>query len=396
MLIHVPPMGVYETLFKFASATGAYMGDPGTRPWAQGFPLTTTLPGGPELPSEIDFGAADLMYPKPTGEPQLRERIAAYYNTFYDAGVAPDNVAVFAGGRPAILAILAFLRPDATVAVEEAEYTPYYDMLHLLRRKVRLVPSNAGNDFRPGKSDYEIGAEAPGEPAFLLKSNPCNPTGVAVTGEALGHLVSAFSGRGRGALFDEAYEFFNEEGPDSAVRHIRDIDSTDILVVGAATKGLQVPGLRVGWVVAARRHIELFRNYSSFGMGGISRVSQLIVAQLLETERVKRARDAIQEFYDGQRRKYRAGLESLGIDLRTGGGGFYHWGRLPDGLSADEFNERLFEHRAAILPGVLCDMARRRERDGPLSGYIRFSFGAIRPESYDGDMAILRRCIRGS
>lgn len=389
-------MGVYETLFKFASATGSYMGDPGTRPWAQGFPLTTALPGGPGLPSEIDFGAADLMYPKPTGEPELRERIAAYYNTFYDADVIPDNVAVFAGGRPAILAILAFLRSDATVVVEEAEYTPYYDMLHLLRRNVRLIPSNAGNNFRPGESDYEISAEAPGEPIFLLKSNPCNPTGVAVTEQALGHLVDAFSVRGRGALFDEAYEFFNEDGPDSALRHIRDIDSTDILVVGAATKGLQVPGLRVGWVIAARRHIELFRNYSSFGMGGISRVSQLIVSQLLETERVKRAREAIQKFYDAQRRKYRVGLESLGIDLCTGSGGFYHWGRLPDGLSADEFNERLFEHRAAILPGVLCDMARRRGNDGPLNDYIRFSFGAIRPDSYDDDMTILHRCIRGT
>ena len=42
-------------------------------------------------------------------------------------------MAVFAGGRPAIFAILAFLlEPDTTVAVEETEYTPYYDMLRVL------------------------------------------------------------------------------------------------------------------------------------------------------------------------------------------------------------------------------------------------------------------------
>ena len=53
-------MGVYETLFKFADRTQKYMGDPGTHPWAQGYPLTTQIPGGPELPSRIDIVATDL------------------------------------------------------------------------------------------------------------------------------------------------------------------------------------------------------------------------------------------------------------------------------------------------------------------------------------------------
>jgi hypothetical protein len=35
-LAYFPPMGVYETLFKFLDATGKYMGMEGTHPWAQG------------------------------------------------------------------------------------------------------------------------------------------------------------------------------------------------------------------------------------------------------------------------------------------------------------------------------------------------------------------------
>ncbi len=54
-----PPMGVYETLFKFMDATAMYMGDPGTHPWAQGYPLTTQLPGGPPLPEQIDIAYTD-------------------------------------------------------------------------------------------------------------------------------------------------------------------------------------------------------------------------------------------------------------------------------------------------------------------------------------------------
>ena len=393
MLLQFPPMGVYETLFKFADATARYMGDPGTHPWAQGYPLTTQLPGGPALPDRIDIVSTDLKYPKATGEIELRQRISDYYNEHYDAGITPEHVAVFAGGRPGILATLAFLEKDVGIAVEETEYTPYYDMLKILGRQVHLIPSHAGNRFRPAPGDYDVSPPGDTSRIMLVKSNPCNPTGVMTGGDALKSLVEKYSERGRGALFDEAYEFYSDPEPESAIRYVEDIDRTDIFIVGAATKGLQVPGMRTGWVIAAERHIEIFRNYSSFGMGGISRASQLYVAELLEPARVSQARQAVNAFFTSQRKRYKAGLEELGFELFTGDGGFYHWGRLPGNLSADEFNERLFRHEAGILPGVLCDMARRKGEDGPLHRFVRFSFGPLGAESYENDMEILAKCV---
>lgn len=381
-------MGVYETLFRFAAATHKYMGDPGTHPWAQGFPLTTPVPGGPPLPDSIAISATDRMYPKADGQPPLREAIAAYYREFYGAKITADHVAVFAGGRPAIFAILAFLRDDVTVAIEETEYTPYYDLLQVLDRKHVLLPSHPGNRFRPTLADH---GKDTGR--FLVKSNPCNPTGVLTGGEALRALVKHYSAPGRGALLDEAYEFFCDPQPESALRYVDDIDQTDLFVVGAATKGLQVPGLRVGWVVASKAHIELFRNYSSFAMGGVSRASQLYVTELLQRDRVRQARAAIAKFYSEQRRRYADGLHQLGLELFTGEGGFYHWLRLPGGLTGDAFNERLFKHQAAILPGRLCDMARRGDQ-GPMRDMARFSFGPLPASTYEGDLAILAQCLR--
>ncbi|MCC6784945.1 MAG: pyridoxal phosphate-dependent aminotransferase [Planctomycetes bacterium] len=387
ILRQFPPMGVYETLFRFAEATHTYMGEPGTHPWAQGFPLTTRIEGGPELPDSVAIGAADRMYPKADGQPPLREAIAAYYREHYGARITADHVAVFAGGRPAIFAILAFLLEDVAVAIEETEYTPYHDLLKVLRRPHVLIQSNAQNRFRPTLADHPRG-----DGVFLVKSNPCNPTGVTCQGDALRALVAAYAGPGRGALFDEAYEFFCDPEPVSALRYVEDLDRTNLFVVGAATKGLQVPGMRVGWVVAARRHIELFRNYSSFAMGGVSRASQLYVTKLLEPARVRQARTAIAAFYTRQRRRYGKALSELGLELFTGDGGFYHWARLPRGLSGDAFNERLFAHRAAILPGRLCDMQRRGDH-GPLGDLIRFSFGPLPPESFEQDLAILSQCL---
>ena len=385
------PMGVYETLFRFLDATSVYMGTPGTHPWAQGFPLTTQLPGGPEPLTQVDFDSDDLKYPQATGNAELLDAITHYYNHFYDAGITQKNVCVFAGGRPGIAAIFAFLRPEIQVLIEETEYTPYWDMLRLFNRKHTLVPSNPDNKFAPELTEYNT-ALADAKPALIIKSNPCNPTGVTWRGEQLKDLVQFCSGSDRGAIIDEAYEFFNAKGAESSLQHIQDINATNIFVVGAATKGLQAPGLRIGWVVASEEHIELFRNWSSIAMGGVSRLSQICAARLLEIKRVTQARNAVQSFFDQQRKRYREGLEQAGIELFTGDGGFYHWGRLPDGLSAMELNERLFKFKAAILPGVYCDMARRGQQS-PLNDYIRFSFGPIPAEDYDSDMQILHESL---
>lgn len=387
-----PPMGVYETLFKFQDATGQYMGDPGTHPWAQGFPLTTKLPDGPDIPLSVEFTSVDLKYPAATGVQPLRDALAKYYNHFYGSQITADNVALFAGGRPGIYATLMFLEPDVQVLIEETEYTPYYDKLKNLGRSHQIVPSNVDNRFRPTLADYQAARKRAGGRTLVVRSNPCNPTGVTWGGDQLRSLVDFATESGHGALFDEAYEFFHAGGPVSAMKYVKNIDQTDVFVVGAATKGLQAPGARVGWVIASKKNIELFRNFSSIGMGGISRLSQIFVTKLLDIDRATKARNAVVKFYDEQRQHYRKAFEAMDVELFTGDGGFYHWGKLPGRLTAEEFNQRLFQHKAAILPGTLCDMRRRGDK-GPHGQFMRFSFGPLEAKTFDGNVEIIKKCL---
>lgn len=124
-LRYVRPMGIYETLYAFFEAFGTYMGEEGTHPWSQGFPRTVQLPGGPEMPSSVHVSSDDLRYPKAWGMPSLREAIASYYRRWYGADIAPENVMVFAGGRPAIVSTLLFLDPEIPIRIASTEYTPY-------------------------------------------------------------------------------------------------------------------------------------------------------------------------------------------------------------------------------------------------------------------------------
>src|SRR5689334_21005208 len=95
MLRHVPPMGIYETLYAF------------------------------------------------------RDAFAAYYRRHYGADITSDNVMVFAGGRPGLAAVLLFLEAGIRVRIASTEYTPYFDLLRLLGRPYDTVASGPENGFAP-------------------------------------------------------------------------------------------------------------------------------------------------------------------------------------------------------------------------------------------------------
>ena len=388
-LTHVPPMGIYETLYAFQNAFGTYMGEKGTHPWSQGFPLTTQIPGGPKMPEDIKIDSDDLKYPKAWGQPELRKTIAEYYNPHYGSSIDLENDMIFAGGRPSLIAYLMFLEKYIQVRIASTEYTPYYDMLRLMNREYELIDSTIENKFNPTIDQY-IGNDSNIRKLILL-SNPCNPTGITRHGNELKELVEKASFSENGLLVDEAYELFHTP-PVSALEYIKDIDNSNLFVAGAATKGLQTPGIRIGWVVAAKKYIEILGNFSSFGMGGVSRPSQLYALELFNQDRIELARKAIPEFYDSQRERYGKVFPELGLELFSGPGGFYHWCKLPGELTSVEFNERLFSQGAAILKGTDCDM-HRLEENSHLKQFFRFSFGPLLPESYDSDIEILNNAL---
>ena len=386
----VPPMGIYETLYAFLNASGSYMGDPGTHPWSQGFPRTSKLPAGPDMPASVSLEPGDLKYPKAWGLPALRQAIAEYYCNTYGCNISSDNVMIFAGGRPAIVATLMFLQSDIQIRIASTEYTPYYDLLKFFQREYSLMQSNEENHFRPRLEEYKSGAAT--KRCLVLMSNPCNPTGITHSGSELATLVSS-ANDSLGYIFDEAYEFFHDSGPVSALKYIKDIEPGNIFVIGAATKGLQAPGIRVGWVVSSKENVEILGNFSSFGMGGVSHLSQRYALALFESERIRKSHHAIANYYKEQRQRYGEAFEQLGLELFTGNGGFYHWCKLPGNLTAEEFNQRLFKHKAAILKGTDCDMARLGDKS-PLRQFFRFSFGPLDPDSFNADIAILRAALR--
>jgi len=370
------------------------MGTEGTHPWSQGFPLTTPLEkfGGPELPGSVEVTFEDRFYPKAWGHPKLRNSIVDYYNSRYGSNIAPENIMIFAGGRPGIFTVMAFLKKHIKVRIGNIEWPAYLDIMTQTNSDYETVPFTKENNFHPDNVEYFSRNNLDDETAILsIISNPQNPSGQTRSGEELRELIEIAEQPGNGILLDEAYEMFHSPSV-SGIEFVKDLDSSNIFLSGACTKGLQSPGIRIGWIIASKTNIEIMSNYSSFGMGGVSHPSQHYAVKLLESTRVKKARKAIEEHYSWQRERYGDAFKKMGLGVYTGNGGFYHWLELPEGMTSDELNKRLFKRGAAILCAFDCDMARPHSKDPnyktPYERFFRFSFGPLLPESFESDIEL--------
>jgi aspartate/methionine/tyrosine aminotransferase len=394
-----PPMGIYETLYAFRDSFGSFMGTEGTHPWSQGFPLTTPLEDfdGPLLPDSIDVTWEDRFYPKAGGHPELRDAIAGYYNSQYGSEITPENVMVFAGGRPGIYSVLAFLKENVQARIGNIEWPAYLDIMEQTDTNFQIVPFTKENNFHPSNDEYFDRSGLNAKTRLMpIISNPQNPSGQTRWGDELKDLIQMAEQPKNGILLDEAYEMFHSPSV-SGIQFVRDLDSSNVFIAGACTKGLQSPGIRVGWVIASKKNIGTLANYSSFGMGGVSHPSQLYAVKLLEPGRVKQARKAVEEHYNWQRERYRKAFEDMGLEVYTGDGGFYHWLELPEGMTSDELNGRLFKRGAAILCASECDMARPHSKDPdyvtPYARFFRFSFGPLLPETFDTDIQLFNEVL---
>ena len=279
------------------------------------------------------------------------------------------------------------------------EWPAYLDIMTQTDTNWQVVPCTKENGFHPSNAEYfdRRGLNAKTDLLPII-SNPSNPTGHTRAGAELKELIEMAEQPKNGILLDVAYEMFHESGGVSGIQYVKDLDNSNIFLAGACTKGLQSPGIRVGWMIASKKNVETLSNYSSFGMGGVSHPSQLYAVKLLEPSRVKLARSAVVKHYSMQRKRYGEAFKAMGLTVYTGDGGFYHWLELPQGLNAAEFNKRLFKHGAAILTAIDCDMARPHDKDPnyktPYERFFRFSFGPLLPETFESDIKIMAEVLK--
>jgi hypothetical protein len=403
----VPRTGVIYVTAE-AQRAGFRADDPEWCNLGQGQPETGPLPGAPERVTRVTIDNLHQEYAPVAGLWEAREAIAGLYNQLFRRGLpsqySAENVALSGGGRVAIMRACAAIG-QINLGHFLPDYTAYEELLDIFRRFTPipiLLDSERGYDFSLGELRREISGRGLGA---LLLSNPCNPTGKAITGAELGAWVATARELECTLLFDEFYSHYMwKDGPAlfSAAEHVENVDRDPVVIFDGLTKNWRYPGWRVTWSVGPRRVIEALASAGSFLDGGGSRPLQHAALEVLSADHARREAEAIRAAFRRKRNKLLDGLRALGVRIeREPEGTFYVWGNvahLGEGLDSGEaLFRRALQEKVIVVPGQFFDVDPGQRRVGRASRFkhhVRFSFGPAEA-AIDTALSRLTRIVRG-
>ncbi len=195
---------------------------------------------------------SNLGYTVALGMPELRQRIAGLYRSWYDLEVDPGRIVITSGSSAAfLLAFLALFDVGATVGLPSPGYPCYRHILTALGVKSHLIETAAADRWMP--TAQQIAAAATQHQlAGLLLASPNNPTGTMLTPARLAEVAAVCRQHGLWFISDEIYHGLTWGVPqDTALRH-----APDAIIINSFSKYFSMTGWRVGWMVVPERLVR--------------------------------------------------------------------------------------------------------------------------------------------
>jgi len=289
---------------------------------------------------------ASLQYSVSEGYLPLREQIA---QTWRDQGVAcePDNILIVNGSQQA-LDLIGRLFLDAG------------DRL-LAARPTYLGALQAFNGPKPTHGDLaELKTGGPKAKLAYTMPDFANPTGESMGMNERQALLANADAKGVVLVEDAAYVAlsFDGEPPPSLLaldaKAKGGIEASRVIHCGTFSKTV-VPGLRVGWVVAASpviRKLVLLKQASDLHASSLAQMVLSDIVTRLGGAHIEKLR----KVYGARRDAFMAALDEhmpAGVSWTRPKGGMFTWVDLPEGLDGAKLLERaLAEENVAFVPGA--------------------------------------------
>ena len=388
----VPFTGVIYVMAE-AAKRGFRYGHPDWANLGQGQPETGPLPGAPPRVHRVDIGVDDQEYAPVPGIWELREAVAALYNTMYRRGMKSrykaENVCICGGGRSSLTRAVAALG-QVNLGHFLPDYTAYEELLDIFKLFTSIpILLDPASGYRFTADDLQREVLGKGLSAVLL-SNPNNPTGHTIEGDELQRWVAKARALQCTLLLDEFYSHYIWTGDDggghrmvSAAQYVEDVEKDPVVLFDGFTKNWRYPGWRCTWVVGPKQVIDAVASTGSFLDGGGSKPLQRAALPLLEPAVVLQETAALQQAFRQKRKIMLKGLKAAGVrfDLDPEAT-FYFWGDiagLSEGLNEGmAFLKAALDQRVICVPGEFFDVnpgKRRAGRPSRFRQYVRFSFG---------------------
>ena len=186
-----------------------------------------------------------LGYTGAAGLPDLRERLARYYQEQYGVEVSSERIIVTLGASGAmLLALISCFEKGARVAIGQPFYYAYRHAMPTV--DIECIPFYPSEEthFQPTVADLEA---IEGKVDGLVFASPGNPTGSMMPPDQLAEVADYCQREGIQLISDEIYHniIFDEDVPQATAISYSD----DAIVVNSFSKYYSMPGWRLGWMV---------------------------------------------------------------------------------------------------------------------------------------------------
>ncbi|MEJ2170850.1 MAG: PLP-dependent aminotransferase family protein [Desulfobacterales bacterium] len=327
-----------------------------------------------------------ISYSPSEGYPELRRQIALR-TVGVLKGIAPEDIIITNGCMEAVaLAMLAVARPGDTIAIETPTNFGFLQLLQELGLLVMEVPT----DPRDGVNLIELEKifRQNRIKACLLVPNFHNPLGALMPDNHKKQLVQLINEYEIPLVEDDisAELNFGRQRP----LPLRAFDKQGLIVTCSSFSKTLAPGLRIGWVIPAKRFKEKIQNLKAATTVSTSTLDQYLIAQYLAggayERHLRRLRNAL------KKQVIRTALaihKHFPIETRLAvpTGGTLLWVQLPPSVDGLKVYRKALDHRIAIIPGAVCS------NYGQFKNFIQISCGAPYTAKVENGIATLGRII---
>lgn len=219
---------------------------------AQGVDIIHLEIGEPDFPTAQPIIAAGIKalqegktgYTPALGLPELREKIAQYYQDRFAVKVSAERIILAPGASGALLLLSAArLNPGDGLLLANPGYPCNKHFARVFEAHAQLVEAGPEDNYQLTAAQVQQHWQANTKAALV--ASPSNPTGSTLSKTELSTLVQAVKEKQGELWVDEIYQGLNYSGAPETVLSV----TQDAVVLNSFSKFFGMTGWRLGWAV---------------------------------------------------------------------------------------------------------------------------------------------------
>ena len=322
-----------------------------------------------DVPKEIKESVAyhalnsRIKYSPVGGMPELREKIAKYYNEQFLGNYNAQNVLVTVGSTEGLASVLkTILAKDDEVIIPTPAYVGYEPLITISEAKTKFLDLEE-NNFVLTKEILEKNISD--KTKLIILTYPNNPSGITLAEEEMVKIVKFLKEKNIYLISDEIYAAITFEKFNSFAKFSDELKE-QLIIINGFSKSHSMTGYRLGYIIADEKLQNQVKKVSQYNVTSASTLSQYGAIAALDkcSDTTK-----ISEIYKKRVEYFVNGIEKLGFECLKSKGAFYVFAtyknieKFKNMKSFDFVLDLLEKTELAIVPGITFQV----------EGYVRFS-----------------------